>query len=314
MAMIDCSILAFAPLQGNAKHSDDRDPPPKLFYCCAVDAGTLCEPIALDPASSVRVERVVRPRESTAPTPFPHFHEPAELIWFNRADGEVATEYGVFPIQAGTLLFLPSMTTHDFRLAAGGTAWVLVHLDPALGAGDPAFGPGILAIPRWHCPPEDERERLAMAFEWLVNLAARPERSGDVLALTKLLLKELPLPDPAADMTAAGLALHRLRPALDLVAEVMDRPVTIEDAAARCHLSPTYFSRAFSKQFGVGFSEYARQYRLRAAARSLTTGGSRVSEIAYSNGFLNPSHFSAAFQKRFGVSPSQFRKAYQTRR
>ena len=108
-----------------------------------------------------------------------------------------------------------------------------------------------------------------MAFEWLVSLAARPERSGDVLALTKLLLKELPLPDPAADMTAAGLALHRLRPALDLVAEVMDRPVTIEDAAARCHLSPTYFSRAFSKQFGVGFSEYARQYRLRAAARSL---------------------------------------------
>ncbi|WP_301750681.1 AraC family transcriptional regulator [uncultured Erythrobacter sp.] len=279
-----------------------------------MDAGTLCEPIALDPASSIRVERVERPSDSAAPTPFPHFHEPAELIWFNRADGEVTTEHGVFPITAGTLLFLPSMTTHDFRLAAGATAWVLVHLDPSVTVAGPGFGSGILSSPRWHCPPKEERARLAMAFDWLVTLAARPERSADVLALTRLLLKELPLPDPAADMTAAGLALHRLRPALDLVAAVTDRPVTIEDAAARCHLSPTYFSRAFSKQFGVGFSEYARQYRLRSAARSLTMGGSRVSEIAYSNGFFNPSHFSAAFQKRFGISPSQFRKAYQTRR
>lgn len=293
---------------------EERDPLPELFYRCRVDTGTLCEPIALDPASSVRVERVDRPRESAAPTPFPHFHEPAELIWFSRAHGEVTTEYGVFPIHDGTLLFLPSMTTHDFRLAAGATAWVLVHLDPAVGAGDPAFAPGILSVPRCHCPPEGERERLTMAFEWLVSLAARPERSADVLALTRLLLKELPQPDPVADMTVAGLALNRLRPALDLVAEAPDRTVTIEDAAARCHLSPTYFSRAFSKQFGVGFSEYARQYRLRAAARCLTTGGLRVSEIAYSNGFLNPSHFSSAFQKRFGVSPSQFRKAYQTRR
>jgi len=279
-----------------------------------VDIGTLCEPIALDPASSVRVERVVRPGDSAAPTPFPHFHEPAELIWFNRAQGEVTTEYGVFPIADGTLLFLPSMTTHDFRLAAGATAWVLVHLDPSVGAGDPAFAPGNLSVPRWHCPPDADRERLGMAFDWLVSLTAQPERSADVVALTRLLLKELPRPDPASDMAAAGLALGRLRPALDLVAGATDRTVTIEDAAARCHLSPTYFSRAFSRQFGVGFSEYARQYRLRAAARSLTTSGLRVSEIAYSNGFLNPSHFSSAFQKRYGVSPSQFRKAYQTRR
>lgn len=278
-----------------------------------MDTGTLCEPIALDPASSVRVEQVVRPADSAPPSPFPHFHEPAELIWFQRASGEVTTESGVHPISDGTLLFLPSMTTHDFRLHAGATSWVLVHLDPSLGLADPPWAPSNLSVPQVCCPQGRERERLAMAFEWLVALAARPERAADLLALTRLLLRELPPPAPAAHASGADLALHRLRPALDLVAEAAERAVTLEDAAARCHLSPSYFSRAFSRQFGVGFSDYARQYRLRVAARSLTTGGLRISEIAYRSGFLTPSHFSSAFQKRFGLSPTQFRKLYRTR-
>lgn len=278
-----------------------------------MDTGALCEPIILDPATSVRVERVARPPASGAPDPFPHFHEPAELIWFDRARGEVTTETGVHPIGDGTLLYLPSMTTHDFRLKAGATSWVLVHLDPSVARAGPSRLPSALAVPQIRRPQGDERERLAKAFEWLVALAARPERAADVLALAGLLLGELPQAPASAHEIGTGLALHRLRPALDLVAEAADRPVTLEDAAACCHLSPSYFSRAFSKQFGVGFSDYARQYRLRVAARSLTTGGLRVSEIAYLSGFLSPSHFSSAFQKRFGLSPTQFRRLHRAR-
>lgn len=311
--MIDCSILVITAVRTGKTKRANGDPSGNLFYPCVVDTGTLCEPIALDPASSVRVERVVRPHDSAAPAPFPHFHEPAELIWFHSATGEVTTENGVHPISDGTLLFLPSMATHDFRLQAGPTSWVLVHLDPSVGIADPACAPWDLSVPQICSPQGGDCARLAMAFEWLVTLAARPERAADVLALTGLLLRELPQATPSTSVTGAGLALHRLRPALDLVAEASDKPVTIEDAAARCHLSPSYFSRAFSKQFGVGFSDYARQYRLRIAARSLTTGGLRVSEIAYRSGFLNPSHFSSAFQKRFGLSPTQFRRRYQTR-
>jgi AraC-like DNA-binding protein len=279
-----------------------------------VDTGTLCEPIVLDPASSVRVERVVRPADAEAPEPFAHFHEPAELIWFTAADGSVSTEYGTLPITDGTLLFLPAMTMHDFRLDAGATEWVLVHCDPALGGADPALAPACLAVPQCHVPDAAGRARLAAAFDWLVALAAEPGRTADVMALTRLLLKELPRPGAAADMTPAGRALHRLRPALDLVAQSTGRLVTIEDAAARCHLSPSYFSRSFAAVFGVGFAEYARQYRLRAAARSLTAEGARISDIAYRSGFLTPSHFSAAFQKRFGLSPSAFRQRYQSGR
>lgn len=275
-----------------------------------MDTGTLCEPIALDPASSVRVERVVRPAASPAPEPFAHFHEPAELIWFARAQGSVSTEWGTHAISDGTLMFLPAMTTHDFRLAAGATEWVLVHCDPALGRGDPALEPARLALPQAYRPDEAAAMRLAAGFDWLVALAATPGRAGDVVMLTRLLLKELPAAAPQADLTGAGRTLHRLRPALDLVAQADFRLVTIEEAAARCHLSTSYFSRAFARAFGVGFAEYARQYRLRAAARSLMTEAARVSDIAYRSGFQTPSHFTAAFRKRFGVSPSAFRRRY----
>lgn len=285
----------------------ERDGARALLYSCAMDTGVLCEPITLDLASSVRVERVVRPGGSAPPAPFPHFHEPAELIWFERAEGEVVTVNGTLPIHDATLLFLPGMTMHDFHLRGGATAWVLVHLEAALA-------PWHLWTPQAHRPAARERARLAMTFDWLADLAARPDRSADLLALVGLILRELPESAPATSGDGiASLALHRLRPALDLVAEAADRPVTIEDAAARCHLSPAYFSRAFSSQFGVGFAEYARQFRLRAAARCLTSSGARVSEIAYRNGFLNPSHFAAAFQKRYGVSPTQFRRLHQMR-
>lgn len=252
----------------------------------------------------------MRPADAPAPEPFPHFHEPAELIWFARANGTVSTEFGTVPITDGTLLFMPAMTMHDFRLDAGATAWVLVHCDPALGGADPALAPACLALPRCHVPDADARERMAAAFDWLVALATMPGRAGDVLALTRLILKELPSAAPTADPTAEGRARHRLRPALDLVAAADFRLVTIEEAAACCHLSPSYFSRAFARAFGMGFADYARQYRLRAAARSLTTEGARVSDIAWRSGFRTPSHFTAAFRQRFGVSPSAFRRRY----
>ena len=276
-----------------------------------MDSGTLCEPITLAAATSVRAEAVNRPFGSPAPSPFPHFHEPAELIWFHRAKGEVITEAGTLPIGAGTMLYLPPLATHDFRLEAGATNWVIVHCDPAATV-DPARAGTDLTRVRTHRPEGSQRARLAMAFDWLATLAAEGGRAADVLALTRLLLGEFPAGAELGD-GALGAALYRLRPALDLVAQAEGRLVTLEEAAARCHLSPTYFSRAFSARFGMGFAEYARQYRLRAAARSLTTGAARVSEIAYACGFLNPSHFSAAFQKRYGVSPSAFRRLHRAR-
>lgn len=268
-----------------------------------MDTGALCEPIALDPAPSVRVERVLRPATSSAPEPFPHFHEPAELIWFARAEGSVATEWGMLPISDGTLLFLPAMTTHDFRLDPGATEWVLVHCDASLGYENLSAAQAIR-------PGAAVAARLAAGFDWLVALAEAPGRAGDVVMLTRLLLNELPGTAPQAETTAAERSLHRLRPALDLVVQADFRLVTVEEAAARCHLSPTYFSRAFARAFGVGFAEYARQFRLRAAARSLMTEGARVSDIAWRSGFQTPSHFTAAFRKRFGVSPSDFRRRY----
>lgn len=284
-----------------------RESRPERSYVNGFENGMLLEPIPSTPTAAVRVEHVLRPVGSAAPHSLPHCHEPAELIWFRKANGEVATEFGLLPIRSGTLLFLPSMAIHDIRLNAGATAWVAVHFDPTIAQ-------DIAAAARWHCPlPGEERARVTTALAGLTRLAASPDRSADMAVLIRQLLAGMPPPGAAAHQDRTGAALQRLRPALDMVATASDRLVGMEEAAARCSLSPSRFSHAFSHAFGIGFAEYARQYRLQAAARSLTTSALPVSEIADQSGFPNPSHFASAFLRRFGVSPSQFRRLHQAR-
>ena len=279
----------------------------------AMSRSVLCEPIFLEPGVSVRVEHLTYQPGETVPQAYPHFHEPAELIWFIRARGEVVTEIGSLPITNGTMLFLPAMSAHEFRLEDGINSWVVAYCDASALAADKHGLPDFSHVLVYN-PQGAQRVRLAIAFNWLATLAAERARAADVLALASVLLREFP--DAAATKTVeactsrvtVGSGMHRLRPALELLAREDGQMVTMEKAAASCHLSPSYFSRAFSARFGIGFAEYARQYRLRAAARNLMNGSARISEIAYACGFVNTSHFSAAFQKRYGLSPSEFRK------
>jgi hypothetical protein len=109
-------LVPLSAVRSPLAHGDRLGP---LFNPCALDTGAFCEPIALHPANSARVEQVLRPPASAAPAPLPPFHEPAELIWFSRAEREVLMEAGPLPIRDGTLRFLPPLATHDFRLSEG---------------------------------------------------------------------------------------------------------------------------------------------------------------------------------------------------
>ena len=266
----------------------------------------------------MKVEQVVLSDDAPALKPFLHFHESAELIWFKHAQGTVFTEIGELAITDGTMLFLPPMSAHDFRLAGGASTWVMAHFDFADLAID-SHEANSLAHVLIHRPKGLCRVRMAIAFDWLVTLAGDPERSYHARALARVLLREFPETADAkvfkpSDSVAAtiGPGSQRLQPALDLVA-ANEGMVTIEEAAASCHLSRAYFSRAFPAKFGMGFGEYARQYRLRVAASKLANSSTRISEIGYASGFLSPAHFSSSFRKVYGLSPSRFRRRHSAR-
>jgi AraC-like DNA-binding protein len=100
-----------------------------------------------------------------------------------------------------------------------------------------------------------------------------------------------------------------LLPALERLRSSPAEPLSLENAAVMCSLSPAYFSRRFRQVFGMTFTDYSRIHRLHLAARRLVATRAAVSAIAYGTGFSSPAHFAARFRERFGMTPREYRRS-----
>jgi len=277
-----------------------------------MEHSVICEPVEVSPEVLVKAEHIKRPVASEPVGPFHHFHDACELIWYRQAFGELISGSGVFEFEGQTMVFVPAMQSHDFRIEAGEKEWIILHLDPALvstlinqGAHD--------YLERILCCAVSgaQAKRIDTLFEWAAELAenasSQREQLTSIISLILLEMGKASHMAPARENDVSS-KLERLRPALDLVAQNTSTPIALEDAASACHLSPAYFSRRFKSVFGMNFSEYVRLFRLRLAARRLIGGAERVADIAFSLGFATPAHFTAVFQKRYAMTPRAFRK------
>jgi len=277
--------------------------------------GSICEPVEVDPLALVRAERVMTAPFDPAPDRFVHFHDAAELVWFHDHAGELVSEDGVFTLDGGTLVFIPSMRHHDFAITGGQHGWVLAHLDPSLPAAMAGRGvPGRLDRCRATTFDGAMRDRINSLFDWLIEVVADDAAARAIIVgIVELILGTIASArDTIPQGTVAkGGGLDRLRPALDLVARNPAEPITLHAAASACHLSEAYFSRRFKHVFGSTFSDYLRAYRLRLAAGRLLSGDERINQIAYQTGFASPAHLTDQFRKRFGVTPREYRASGQ---
>jgi AraC-like DNA-binding protein/mannose-6-phosphate isomerase-like protein (cupin superfamily) len=270
-------------------------------------SGTICEPVVVEPGRLVRIERVEQAADTLAPERFAHFHDVVELVWFEAGEGELITEDGTYPIGAGTAVLLPPMRHHDFVLGTAARVWVLAHIDPALLGSDTLPTVDRCLVARFDAA---ERQRLAMLMDWLLVVDDNDDASLPMtLPILNLLIIAVlrAAATPASESGVGFEALSRLRPALDRVASNPAATLTLDDAAAACHLSPAYFSRRFKSVLGINYTDYVRMYRLRLAARRLLTSNDRIGAIAYEAGFATAAHFTAQFHNRYGMSPRQYR-------
>ncbi len=89
--------------------------------------------------------------------------------------------------------------------------------------------------------------------------------------------------------------------------------VAMEDAARVASLSPTSFSRWFSRATGKPFVQFLTDIRMAHAYHALTETGKSVTEIAFECGFNSVSHFIHRFHAIRGVSPREFRRRLASR-
>ena len=262
----------------------------------------LCEPVELPAGVEAVATEVMLGRDAVAGG-FNHFHDVAEIVLFRRVAGAFMVDGERLALADGDVVFVPSMRTHDFDLEPGAKAWTLVWIDPEVVGGMAGW-----RRPARVRPDAATSTRLDALAAWLADPAAH---AGQRRRLAELMLSALhgqPRVEIGAADPGEGGGLGRLAPAVQRLRADPSRPPSIAEAARACLMSPAYFSRRFKATVGVGFSDYARIYRLHLAARRLLETEDAIAAIAWATGFRTPSHFTESFRGRFGVTPGAYRK------
>lgn len=108
----------------------------------------------------------------------------------------------------------------------------------------------------------------------------------------------------------ADKAADKIRAAANYVRAHCHQPITLEQASAAAGYSSTYFSRKFSRTFGMSFPDFLLDARLLRAKRLLAATRLSIKQIALESGFSQSSYFSSCFRRREGMSPLEFRSLH----
>jgi AraC family transcriptional regulator len=108
------------------------------------------------------------------------------------------------------------------------------------------------------------------------------------------------LTGPAAP---AAVADPRIAKAIAHIQSRLGGPLSLCDAAAAVHLSPSRFRHLFMEQTGSVFRAYVLWLRLNAAIRAAMAGRSWT-VAAHEAGFADSAHLSRTFRRMFGIAPA----------
>jgi AraC-like DNA-binding protein len=141
--------------------------------------------------------------------------------------------------------------------------------------------------------------RLALLFEILGLLIAHPESLQNLSSVSSV-------SNSGADSDQTDRRIDRV---VRWIHEHLSHNLTIEEAAAKVHVSPAAFSRFFRRSLGKTFTEYVNDLRCTEAAIQLRKTDKPVATVANDCGFTTLSHFNRQFLLRHGQTPRAYRKA-----
>ena len=98
--------------------------------------------------------------------------------------------------------------------------------------------------------------------------------------------------------------------AKDLVDARYFEALTVADLAKAATMSPSHFSRAFTRTFGESPHQYLLTRRLERAAALLRTTDRSVTEICFAVGWNSLGSFTTSFGRVFGLTPSAYRAKF----
>ena len=96
--------------------------------------------------------------------------------------------------------------------------------------------------------------------------------------------------------------------AVGYIHENYNRPITLDDIADVCGVSPNYLNLLFSNSFNVTVKTYVNKHRINRATLLLTSSDLSIDEIRKQTGYNNKAIFHQNFLKFVGIPPGKFRR------
>jgi transcriptional regulator GlxA family with amidase domain len=232
--------------------------------------------------------------------------DPLLLAWVAdasaRARRTVSVCTGAFVLAAAGLLDGRRATTHWSAAAALARLHPRVDVDPDpifVRDGDVWTSAGVTAgMDLALALVEDDHDRdLALTIARHLVLFLR--RPGGQSQFSATLAAQQPTREPLRDVQRA---------VLDDVA----RDHSVDAMAARAHMSPRHFARAFRAETGVTPARYVERVRLDAARRALEDTADPIASIAAACGFGTAETMRRAFLRTIAVAPAEYRRRFQS--
>ncbi len=115
---------------------------------------------------------------------------------------------------------------------------------------------------------------------------------------------------PARDVREDRLLLHQksLLAVENHIREHLSDPLSLQELAEMCSLSPTYFHSVFTEFFGKTPARFILECRITAAKAALLTESRDLTALAADCGFSSQSYFCYKFKQVTGQTPLQYKK------
>ncbi|WP_340026512.1 PocR ligand-binding domain-containing protein [Paenibacillus sp. FSL K6-1096] len=116
-------------------------------------------------------------------------------------------------------------------------------------------------------------------------------------------------PLPAGNAYKTECSNPTLQPAFDYMLSHKEENFSLKSLAHLCHISPSYFSRLFTREMGEHFSLYVARMKIEWAKELLATTDWSVNEISNHLNFCDAGYFIKIFKKHESVTPLFYRTA-----
>jgi AraC-like DNA-binding protein len=276
----------------------------------------------------------IRSQDTALPNLAPHRHEYLQIHVQLEGSTRHFLDGAERPVGAGTVCFILPFRTHFIPTVRGSRYYILnVSLDYLLPSME--LDPMDLS----EVPIERAPELAPFRFQSELDFVLDAQGTREVAALCEAIMREDAVRATGSTIMIRGYLLQligivwrsygtrlkalasgqpspggrqTLTRLMAYLREQEEQPVSLSDAAAAIHLSPTSLAHLVKRETGKTFVELLTGRRIARARELLVHTDLTVKEIAFRSGFTDVAYFSRRFRQVEGCTPLSVRRRVQS--